>query len=153
MSTSCSALKKYGVFKSGFYNIKSEEDISIKTVFCDMESGTYDDVPETNVMNYAPIGTILPWVPKPEKNESVTSLDVPEGWQKCDGSLIPAPSVWAGQKTPDLNNERRFLRGSPDDSILTFEDDQLQDHHHDISDPGHEHDYSDYYITSYGDII
>merc|ERR1719393_221637 len=122
----------------------------MKTVFCDIESGTYDDVTESDVMNYAPVGTILPWVPKPEKDDSVTSVDVPEGWQKCDGSIIPSPSIWAGQKTPDLNNEMRFLRGAPDDSILTLEDDQLQDHHHDISDPGHEHQYTDHHMTSTG---
>ena len=74
-----------------------------------MESGNYEDVPDTDVMNYAPVGTILPWIPRPVKNES-TNLTLPKGWQRCDGSIIPSPSIWAGQRTPDLNNEMRFLR-------------------------------------------
>ena len=79
VGTSCSSLKKSGVFKSGYYDIKAEDDESLKSVFCDMESGNYEDVPETNITNYAPIGTILPWVPKPERNESVAGLTVPDG--------------------------------------------------------------------------
>merc|ERR1712126_453467 len=89
IGTSCSSLKKNGVYKSGYYNIKT--DSGIKIVFCDMESGIYDDVDQTveDPLIYSPLGTILPWVPKPDKNESLTTVDVPEGWQKCDGSLIP----------------------------------------------------------------
>ena len=149
IGTSCSSLKKNGVFKSGFYNIKSSSDSSLKSVFCDMESGNYEDVEQTEEMifNISPVGTILPWVPKPAKDDSVTDLTVPEGWQKCDGSIIPSPSIWAGQKTPDLNNEMRFVRGAPDDSVLTLEEDQLMDHEHNFNDPGHTHDYKDY---SYG---
>ena len=64
--------------------------------------------------------------------------------------MIPSPSVWAGQQTPDLNNEMRFLRGSPDDSVLTLEEDQLMDHEHNIEDPGHTHDYIDYTLYSNG---
>ena len=51
-----------------------------------MKSGNYEDVPDMDVMNYAPVGTILPWVPKPVKDDSVTGLTVPEGWQRCDGT-------------------------------------------------------------------
>ena len=78
-----------------------------------MESGNYEDVGESQeiFLNLSPVGTILPWVPKPIKDDSVTTLAVPEGWAKCDGSIIQAPSIWAGQRTPDLNNEMRFLRG------------------------------------------
>ena len=56
---------------------------------------------------------------------------------RCDGGLIPPPSVWAGQRTPDLNNERRFLRGGRDETVLTMEEDALQDHTHSVVDPGH----------------
>ena len=86
----------------------------------------------------APLGTILPWVPKPEKDGAEVS--VPEGWQRCDGSIIQQPSIWAGQRTPDLNNQMRFLRGAPDDSVLSLEEDQIIDHQHDVTDPGHVHD-------------
>ena len=143
IGSSCSSLKKAGIYKSGYYNIKTETGIAI--VFCDMESGNYDDVDQTleAAINNSPLGTILPWVPKPQKNESLTAVDVPEGWQRCDGSVIPSPSVWAGQRTPDLNNEMRFLRGAPDGSVLTLEEDMIQDHQHEVEDPGHSHGYQD----------
>ena len=152
--TSCSSLKKAGIFISGFYNIKSKETEKQQVVFCDMESGNYEDVEQTeeSTLNNAPIGSILAWVPNalPGSNSSEATLDIPLGWQKCDGSIIDSPSVLAGQRTPDLNNEKRFLRGSPDETLLTLEDDMIQDHKHDISDPGHTHDYTDTYVDSTG---
>ena len=73
------------------------------------------------------------------------TIDLPAGWQRCDGSTIEHPSPWAGKLTPDLNNERRFLRGGQDEEQLTLEEDQLQDHEHlvNITDPGHTHPYID----------
>ena len=112
MGTSCSSLKQSGYFKSGYYNI--EEDNSKKVVFCDMTSDSYEDVPQSDEIVLstigAPIGTILAWTMKVETN-GVETGDIPDGWMRCDGSVIPPPSVWAGQKTPDLNNDKRFLRG------------------------------------------
>ena len=73
------------------------------------------------------------------------TIDLPPGWQRCDGSTIEHPSPWAGKLTPDLNNEKRFLRGGHDNEQLTMEEDQLQDHEHhvNITDPGHTHPYID----------
>ena len=51
--------------------------------------------------------------------EGVEVEDPPAGWQRCDGSTILEPSIWAGERTPDLNNERRFLRGGSDTSVLS----------------------------------
>ena len=82
----------------------------------------------------------------PVSNGSLTDAIVPTGWQRCDGSIIPAPSIWAGQKTPDLNNEKRFLRGAPDDTVLIFEEDMLQDHEHVVTDHGHTHVYTDEHV-------
>ena len=75
-------------------------------------------------------------------------MDLPAGWQRCDGSTIEHPSVWAGKLTPDLNNEKRFLRGGHDSLQLTLEEDQLQDHEHYVilTDPGHTHEYTDRYL-------
>ena len=67
---------------------------------------------------------------------------------RCDGSAIPPPSIWAGESTPDLNGEKRFLRGGSDASMLSLEDDQLQDHKHDVADPGHSHVYDDKYTDN-----
>jgi len=115
-----------------------------------MESGNYEDVEQSQetILNLSPVGTILPWVPKPVKDDSVTGLTVPEGWQRCDGSIIPSQSIWAGQRTPDLNNEMRFLRGSSDDTVLSLEEDMILDHEHSVNDPGHTHGYVDNFRDS-----
>ena len=66
---------------------------------------------------------------------------------RCDGSVIPAPSIWAGQKTPNINGENRFLRGGPDSLMLEKQEDSVQDHTHGIHDPGHGHRYDDKYTA------
>jgi hypothetical protein len=97
-------------------------------------------------LHLAPIGTISAWVTKPSKEtREVEMVNLPEGWVRCDGSTIPEPSVWAGQLTPNLNGEKRFLRGASDSEMLTLEEDQMQDHKHQVSDPGHSHSYIDTY--------
>jgi len=82
-----------------------------------------------------PLGGIIPWVNKIEKDG--TTVDLPSGFQRCDGTTIQQPSIWAGKTTPNLNFDKRFLRGGSDDEVLTMEDDQMQDHEH--IDNGHEH--------------
>ena len=67
---------------------------------------------------------------------------------RCDGTLIPNTneSIWAGKTLPDLNGERRFLRGGSDSNVLTMEEAQLESHDHSVvsatatvTDPGHSH--------------
>ena len=102
-------------------------------------------------VHLAPIGTISAWVTKPTKETREDEMvSLPDGWVRCDGATIPEPSVWAGQLTPNLNGEKRFLRGSSDSEMLTMEEDQMQDHKHQVSDPGHSHSYDDKY-TSYNE--
>ena len=57
IGSSCSSLKKTGIYKSGYYNIKTETGITI--VFCDMESGNYDDIDQTveAAINNSPLGS------------------------------------------------------------------------------------------------
>lgn len=101
-------------------------------------------------LHIAPIGTISAWVTKPTKETREDKMvRLPEGWVRCDGKTIPKPSVWAGQRTPNLNGEKRFLRGGSDSKVLTMEGDQMQDHKHKVSDPGHTHSYVDKY-PNYG---
>ena len=35
-----------------------------------------------------PVGSILPWVFKVNKWNTDSSVELPEGWMRCDGSLI-----------------------------------------------------------------
>ena len=85
-----------------------------------------------------PIGSIIAWVMKPNK-ESEDFAYLPDGWIRCDGSTIDPPSIWAGSATPNLNGQKRFLRGGDDSEILDTQDDQIQDLQLSISDNGHTH--------------
>ena len=62
---------------------------------------------------------------------------------RCDGSVIPQPSPWAGQRTPNINGENRFLRGGSDSIMLQRQEDSIQSHTHTVTDPGHTHGYDD----------
>ena len=103
----------------------------------------YFSVAEMIIM---PLGSIISWVTKPEIGANATHL--PDDWVRCDGSSIPSSSIWAGQHTPNLNGEKRFLRGGDDGSQLKMEDDMMQDHSHELNDPGHQHDYDDWYLEA-----
>ena len=97
------------------------------------------------IVGVAPVGTITAWIMNVKDGDGGTIADLPDGWVRCDGTLIPfgSGSIWDGKRTPDLNGERRFLRGGPDGDMLKLEEDQLQDHKHKITDPGHKHPYVD----------
>ena len=103
-------------------------------------------------LNLAPVGTISAWVTKPtQETGDDDKVNLPDGWVRCDGSPIPQPSIWAGLLTPNLNGEKRFLRGASEEDMLTLEEDQIQDHMHEIVDPGHSHGYVDKYTWADGD--
>ena len=69
-------------------------------------------------------------------------MEVPECWIPCDGRQI-SYGDWTGKKTPDLNEANRFLRGGPQSEALNIQEDSLQDHTHNLNDPGHTHAYVD----------
>ena len=99
-------------------------------------------------MPEVPIGTIIAWVLKVDKSSNGNISDLPDGWMCCDGGVIPSKSMWAGKRVPDLNGERRFLRGGDDKDMLKLEDDQLLEHTHNIADSGHHHGYTDTHYTT-----
>merc|ERR1719300_1789975 len=136
--TSCSSLKKSGVFKSGHYAIKPIDAETQMIVKCDMDSDTYDDVKqseETDLTAVAPLGSILPWVNKLDPS-SGSPLPLPEGWMFCNGSDI-TKGIWSGGKTPDLNGKGLFLRGGSEDEVLMTQESSIQDHEH--QDDQHNH--------------
>merc|ERR1719342_1643682 len=134
IATSCSALKKSGIFNSGYYSIKPEGATQQMSVFCDM-SKTYDDVTETDELIFgASIGTIVSWVPKVDQAGSL--LPIPDGWAPCNGTSI-TKGPFAGGTTPDLNGPGLFLRGGDENSVLELEESQIMEHGH--VDSGHSH--------------
>jgi len=84
-----------------------------------------------------PLGSILPWVNRPSSEILDNMMEVPEGWVPCNGSIIPEPSIWAGQLTPDLTG--RFLKGEAEEEMLTMEEDTTRLHDHTHLDGGHSH--------------
>ena len=61
----------------------------------------------------------------------IEKVSLPEGWLPCDGTHIEQPSVWAGMRTPNLNEgEYGFLRGGSHSEVLTTEEDSFASHHH-----------------------
>ena len=54
VGSSCSSLKQSGHFISGYYNIKQEE--VRKVVFCDMGSGGYEEVPQSEELDLSTRG-------------------------------------------------------------------------------------------------
>lgn len=107
---------------------------------------------EMSKVKTSPVGSIVAWITKPEQEAEKENSVLPDGWVHCDGKPIPEPSIWAGAHTPNLNGDKRFLRGGSYQDQLTEEDDTLQDHTHDDhghthTDKGHKHGYYDY-VTS-----
>merc|ERR1712142_569420 len=96
-----------------------------------------------NSLVIPPVGAIIAWVNKPNRCAKLLP-DIPDGWIKCNGSIIPIGSIWAGYRTPNLNGEKLFLRGGTDENALRIEEDttKLTDHIH--IDHGHLHSINDH---------
>jgi len=78
---------------------------------------------EMHSLNLAPIGTIVAWSPKTH-SEGENDVTLPSGWVMCSGIQI-TEGRWAGQTTPNINGDERFLRGSKLDDVLTEQKDQV----------------------------
>ena len=105
---------------------ENTENINKQTIRIDENTANIVDITNNiNTLNLAPVGTILAWTPRPNK-DSNESKDLPDGWQECDGAEI-VDGIWKGQKTPNINGEGRFLRGAGDKiKVLHTEEDQVR---------------------------
>ena len=115
---------------------------------------------KSQTLRAVPLGTIIPWVNKPNKSALHTE-DIPEGWTICDGSVIVS-GVWKGLATPDLNSEGRFVRGGLTSQVLDLEESMVKDHlhldlghsHTDLghthTDAGHTHAYNEFWLGGGG---
>ena len=73
-----------------------------------------------------PIGSIIAW----HKSLAGTPA-LPDGWAECNGQIVKdAASPYNGRSLPDLNGERRFLRGSA--ASGTMQADAFQGHFHEV---------------------
>lgn len=86
---------------------------------------------EIGEMHLAPVGTVTGWL-------GGKTIQLPVGWQRCDGSSILAGPM-TGQNTPNLNGDALFLRGGNPEDAGKLEEDQMREHGHTVTDPGHSH--------------
>ena len=113
--------------------------------------------------NGVPVGSIIPFA------GAVTSggalLEPVPGWIVCNGATLGTDAkfdklktvlstAWGTNLVPDLrgvflrgiNNGRTGDYADPTDrSVGEFQDDEFKSHDHDITDPGHNHPYKDFY--------
>lgn len=99
-----------------------------------------------------PIGTIISWF-----GTAHSGVDLPSGWQLCDGTTINSGPM-KGRTTPDLNNAELFIRGGPDNDVAgTVQEDAVHEHHHvdgmhTHTDAGHHHSHvnnlNSFYVAS-----
>jgi hypothetical protein len=82
-----------------------------------------------------PVGSIIAWHKSLRENKAL-----PDGWVECNGQKITVGEL-AGKSAPNLNNEKRFLRGGLVSGEL--ESDQIQGHSHPISGGEHDHELDD----------
>jgi len=116
-----------------------EVDLSDLNQMKEALNKTQNELNRTQEVLIPGVGSILPWIPSPSPGDnSSLSATIPSGWQRCDGSLI-LEGPFTGLTTPNLNGERYFLRGGNDSSVTLMETDMVQDHVHDVDDPGHSH--------------
>ena len=73
----------------------------------------------TNSLSGLPLGTILSWTPYPDR-DTQHPVEIPPEWVLCDGAEI-TEGIWAGHTTPNLNGEKRFLRGGAVADALNME--------------------------------
>lgn len=91
----------------------------------------------------APIGSILAW------HKSLQGTPpLPDGWVECNGQEVTdGNSPYFGRTLPDLNGERRFLRGGGQSGDL--ESDEVRSHSHAVN-TVHDHGYGDFYWRDTG---
>lgn len=109
------------------FHSRSSDLASDSVLFGGEEPSYYD---YRNVM--APIGSIMAWY----KDFNGVSITLPSGWVEMNGQTIddsesPIYAQVGAFVIPDLNGERRFLRGSQ--IAGTVEEDAMQGHKHNFS--------------------
>jgi len=94
-------------------------------------------------LTMAPIGTIIAWSPKPNKDFPGDQIPLPPGWVLCDGGVIPH-GLWEGKVTPSINPEGYFLRGAANlADVLEVQEGQVEKHSHKYTDLIHKHTYEE----------
>ncbi len=89
-----------------------------------------DDQLTEHSVRMPPVGSVIAW----HKDLSGAPA-LPEGWVECNGGTVnDSRSPLKGQAIPNLNGERRFLRGGSTSGSL--ENHAFQNHSHSISKDG-----------------
>ena len=67
-------------------------------------------------LNLAPVGTILAWTPKPNKDTG-NPVELPDGWKECDGTQIVG-GIWDGQFFTTSMVRKGFFVAAPRQTCL-----------------------------------
>ena len=125
--------QEIGILNEDVSDVRNEHIEDLATVSSDIDYLKAN----MSLLTLAPIGSILAWIPRVNKDTTEVT-DIPECYQLCDGSPINK-GIWSGLSTPDLNNQKRFLRGGLPQESLTLQEDSLQDHEHSLQVCGVQH--------------
>eukprot|EP00088_Acartia_fossae_P060228 TRINITY_DN72062_c0_g1_i1.p1 TRINITY_DN72062_c0_g1~~TRINITY_DN72062_c0_g1_i1.p1 ORF type:complete len:295 (-),score=27.36 TRINITY_DN72062_c0_g1_i1:155-943(-) len=80
-----------------------------------------------------PVGSIIAWM------GAYSGESLPSNWLLCDGRYISSGPM-RGKRTPRLNNDGRFLRGTTGTlRSYYYQNDMMLKHTHSVYDPGHKH--------------
>jgi len=81
-----------------------------------------------------PIGSVVGL----HKDIVTPAISVPNGWVGCDGQVLnDVDSLLHGLAMPDLNGDKRFIRGGADSGVE--QDDKVKNHAHNVALGSHRH--------------
>merc|ERR1719500_1238622 len=113
--------------------VQTNTRIDENKAYINENTDSIEDITENiDTLHLAPVGTILAWTPKPNK-ETENPVELPDGWKECNGSQIVG-GIWDGQFLPNLNGEERFLRGSSIQDALELENNEVRSYTHSFDD-------------------
>ena len=101
-----------------------------------------DECPEVS-SSYLPVGTIISWVPRPNKNFHNNFYFGDDAWVECDGIQTCTKGKFAGEVCSDLT-DRVLVGAGKTGSLLEVKDASLPDHAH-----SHKHTGTKSYTLSY----
>ena len=100
---------------------------------------TCPELPST----YLPPGTIIPWVPRPNKSFTESFFFQHDAWIVCDGSTTCKKGMFTGQACSDLS-DRALIGAGLTGKLLDVKDASLPDHEH-----NHKHTGKQTYTINY----
>ena len=69
--------------------VQTNRRIDENKAYINENTDSIEDITENiDTLHLAPVGTILAWTPKPNKDTG-NPVELPDGWKECDGTRVP----------------------------------------------------------------